>query len=58
MKLYEIQLRKSAKDQYIYTVEEHVIVSQARLVETICEMLNRFPDGAAYVDIKHVECHL
>lgn len=58
MKLYDIQLRRSAKDQYIYVVEEHVIVSQARLVDTVCEMLARFPDGSAYVDIKQVECQL
>lgn len=58
MKLYDIQLRRSSKDQYVYVVEEHVIVSQTRLVDTICEMLSRFPDGDAYVDIKQVECQL
>lgn len=58
MKLYDIQLHRTLKDQYIYKVEEHKIVSQEKLIITICDMLNKFPDGEAHVDIKHVECHL
>jgi hypothetical protein len=58
MKLYEITLRQFKTDQFIYAIEDRKIVSPDKLIITICDMLNRFPDGASSVEIKHVECVL
>ena len=58
MKLYEIRLRQFSNDQYIYKVEESKIVSPDKLIITICDMLNKSPDGQASVEIKHIECEL
>lgn len=55
MKLYDIRLRISRPDQYIYTVEDRRIVSPDKLMFTISEMLNRYPDEKASVEITHIE---
>lgn len=58
MKLYSIKLRRFSNDQYIYNVEDHKIVAPSKLIITICDMLNKFPDGQASVEITHIECEL
>jgi hypothetical protein len=58
MKLYEVKLRKFSNDQYIYNVDEMKIVSPDKLIITICDMLNKFPDGQSSVEIRHIECDL
>lgn len=55
MKLYDIRLRINRPDQYIYTVEDRRIVSPDKLLFTISEMLNRYPDEKASVEITHIE---
>lgn len=58
MKLYDVTLRKSVKDQYIYSIEERKVVSQEKLMITICEMLSRFPDEQAGVTVTQMECDI